>query len=228
MMSQNKSDMSMNEILKSIKNFVSVDEEKTESAVGNEVESQPVARAVGMQPVSQVVSNVDSKKTSLSNEDRFLSTEEKMQLLDKIHMPEFMRFNREPKKRNEEANETASYVNQSSEPREQRTEPFAFPVIVSEHSDEKEKPCEPSSEPSSPLESESSGRPGVKAAFQHFANTLEDIVHPKPVLGGLDQMMIEAIQSSVKTWLDQHMQGIVEDLVQREIARITQAILENQ
>lgn len=237
MASQNKSDMSMNEILKSIKNFVSVGDVETEALSRNEANIQPVAHAVGERLLSSAVSQVLPQEAPSLEEERFLSTEEKMQRLDKLNMPEFMHRSGESRateRNGQDASKVSSRIGgQPVERIDRDSESGAFPVIAprDEGRGRLFEVVAPSSVtgPEASPEPDLSERSGVKAAFQHFANTVEDLVHPKPMpafQGGLDQMMIEAIQSSVETWLDQHMQGIVEDLVQQEIAKITQTILE--
>lgn len=214
---QNKSDMSMNEILKSIKNFVSVGEVKAERSAEGSRAAPPAARAD--------VSPFGAQEVPVIDEDRPLSTEEKMRLLEELNMPEFMRRGMERNEQNEPVEEDPSHLAVSDSVNVNRRSPGSS-LNSSELGDEHELPRGRmfQTQDSSSVRPE---RSGAKVAFQHFADTVEGLVHPKPALqGGLDQMMRQAIQMSVDAWLDQHMQAIVEDLVQREIAKITEAILD--
>lgn len=260
MADQHKDDMSMNEILKSIKNFVSVgDRTEPERPLQAQKQAEAMHIARGTEPSYKRAENLPATASILqhnreekdtgtqveeslpsrrSEESLFLSTAEKMHYADEVDMPEFMQ---QPLKTSRPSfQESKIYEGGPLPPRSQERPHFTvsntYSTAVPNTREERLRSVSRNqASPSHPQFSSanaSSGRPNIKATFQNFANTVEKLASPKPASlqpstfqTGLDAMMLEAIQKAVSTWIDQHMQAIVEDIVQHEVEKITQEIL---
>jgi uncharacterized protein len=59
------------------------------------------------------------------------------------------------------------------------------------------------------------------AALAALGDKAEESAHPTADTGALEAVVREMLRPMLKEWLDEHLPGIVEELVTREISRIT-------
>ncbi|MDR1598150.1 MAG: DUF2497 domain-containing protein [Holosporales bacterium] len=73
-----------------------------------------------------------------------------------------------------------------------------------------------------------SSKKDTQSILKNFANAVHELSRTRetlPKVGGLDQVVVDAIKASVDQWVKDNIKGIVEDLVKEELRNITSAIL---
>lgn len=201
MTNQNTDDMSINEILTSIKKFVSAEEQEKIDGdqISRENKKEWESPSDFLEESVVKLSPVFVDEPSLVEPEEDQSVEEKMKALENLSMPNFIQ---------------KASKNREESPQEDQT----FQEVKKQKETTCLNECDDRQTVKEIFQNFAETIKGMAKERESSSSTIS-------CQGGLEKMVFEAIQKAVLCWLDQHMQPVVELLVKKEIDKITRSIL---
>lgn len=179
MVSQKSGDMSMNDILNSIKKFVSSSgAEGREEVESREVEEEQKSTVVHLKPMME-----DSAEDPEPTSER-----------EPLQMPEFIRKSLQAQEKSASEEESEA----GFEPREEVHEE-AVPKM---------------------------GASPVESYLQQLLGSLKTLSNQQATGKSFDSYIRECLKKSIQQWLDVHLQGIVERVVEQEIKKLIDGVMQ--
>ncbi len=210
MAGQSSEELSMNDILSSIKKFVAGEEKKPEPV---EQEERPQTAddsgVVRLAPVFPLPPTTVGQNRA---------TEDKIQALKDLDMPDFIRKAQAERQRDVALDQQEDDLQEGNAAHESPFLPSEQNKITKEDQD---------SVPS-PEDSSTRTMKAYLETIRTLAKEQSAADHKATQRQSLDSFVETTLQAAIHSWLDKNLQSIVETIVQKEVEKLTKTVLQSQ